>query len=481
LSLFISCNVAGDVLQADWPVPLGINLRLWCPIPTANHVLQPRPLPCRVTLDVGAQSPDNGAKFSPPPFAVVLESVDSRYLIVVRATAGWHRWHEVVFDATAERLRVTIDLQGQTDPEQACAHLHAVVIPGRPGEAREVLLARGLEECYPASLRAVAAPDWWQRPIYCGWGDQVTAAMASEGLGPEHRAKQYCRQALYERWLKRLETANVPVGTVVIDDGWSTTGSWREFSERWPDLQGFIRQQHNAGRRVLLWLGLWLWEGLPAEWCIQIDSRPLVADPTHPGYKEFLRERIRELLGPDGLNADGFKLDQLGYVPHQRCPRGGEKTGHARSWPAPATLSQPAGKAWGCEMLYEYQRAIYSAAKTVKPDALITSSTVHPYFRDTFDMVRLHDMGYLAPDVWAMMTARAAVAKAALPGLLIDTDNWIHSDFKQWLDYTCHSPSLGVPCLFYSERFMLNWEQEPATQEIPLADLRRIGQSWRHE
>jgi hypothetical protein len=124
------------------------------------------------------------------------------------------------------------------------------------------------------------------------------------------------------------------------------------------------------------------------------------------------------------------------------------------------------------------QKDIYRAAKDAKADALITSSTVHPYFHDTFDMVRLHDMGHVAPDIFAAMRARADLAHAALPGKPIDTDDWIHSDYEMWMRYTSGSGILGVPCIFYAERFMLDWSKEPATKLVPLRDLRRIAKAW---
>src|SRR5690606_4645592 len=134
---------------------------------------------------------------------------------------------------------------------------------------------------------------------------------------------------------------------------------------------------------------------------------------------------------------------------------------------------------WGCELLHAYQKLVYDAAKAAKPDALITSSTVHPYFADTFDMVRLHDMGSVPADIFATMRARADLARAALPGKPIDADNWVHSDYDMWRRYTAGSTALGVPCTLYAERFVLNWQQEPAARLIPLDDLRQIGNAWR--
>jgi hypothetical protein len=84
-----------------------------------------------------------------------------------------------------------------------------------------------------------------------------------------------------------------------------------------------------------------------------------------------------------------------------------------------------------------------------------------------------------APDIFAAMRARVDLAHAALPGKVIDTDDWTHSDYDMWIDYTSHSHTLGVPCILYAERFMQDWQHEPAAREIPLEDLRRIADAWR--
>jgi len=93
-------------------------------------------------------------------------------------------------------------------------------------------------------------------------------------------------------------------------------------------------------------------------------------------------------------------------------------------------------------------------------------------------MVRLHDMGRVAPDIFEAMGARADLARAALPGKLVDADDWIHSDYQMWMRYTSGSHAVGVPCTLYAERFMKHWSKEPATQLIPLRDLRRIARAW---
>src|SRR5690606_36528052 len=173
------------------------------------------------------------------------------------------------FDTDAKGVRVEIDLEGQSDPAAVAPHVSVHVIAGEPGESRHQLLARGLRQLYPqASAQKPQVPEWWLRPSYCGWGDQVSMSMWLEGVGPERRANAYCTQGLYERWIRRLDEADVPIGTVTIDAGWSPTGVWEPDEERWPDLRGFIARQHERGRKVLLWIATWLCDGMPDEWCV---------------------------------------------------------------------------------------------------------------------------------------------------------------------------------------------------------------------
>ena len=452
--------------------------RVWNPSPSADHRTEPYPLPKRIEMGIRGTD-ESGAKYSPPPFAVVVEGEGRSALVSVVAEGGWHRWNQAVFETNAGGVTVTLDLEGHTDADLAAGHVELAVVEAEGGEAPMELLARGLRELYPAASAPRDVPDWWLRPIYCGWGDQVTVSMWLEGVGPEGRAVAYCIQGLYERWIRRLEEADVPVGTIIIDAGWGPCGRWEPDTVRWPDLRGFVDRQHEAGRRVLLWGATWLWDGLPDEWCIFSGEHKLTADPTNEEYREFLRGQVRRLISPDGFDADGFKIDQLGYSPTERAPSGGARFGAIGYHESQPVRIRPAGDGWGCKLLRQHQKDIYDAAKSATPDALITSSTVHPYFHDTFDMVRLHDMGHVAPDIMAAMQARADLARAALPGMPIDADDWVHTDYDLWMRYTAGSHEIGVPCILYAERFMLNWQEEPATRLIPMEDLRSIGEAWR--
>ncbi|MCX6993985.1 MAG: hypothetical protein NT011_12700 [Kiritimatiellaeota bacterium] len=453
--------------------------RVWNPSPSEQHRTEPYDLP--MTIQIGIYpTKETSAKFSPAPFAVIVERDEYKALVAVVAEPGRHCWNQVDFHAQEDGIEVKIDLEGHSNPVEIARHVRTAVIPGQPEETRHALLARGLRQLYPMSVSTSTAPDWWLKPIYCGWGDQVSTSMWLEGPGPEPRCIAYCTQGLYERWLRRLEAGGVPVGTVTIDHGWSPAGSWVPDTIRWPDLKGFIVRQHAAGRRVLLWIATWLWDGLPDQWCVFRDGIKLVADPTNSEYLDYIRRQVAVLLGSDGYDADGFKIDQLSYSPNERHPCGGSRFGDTRFYEPGTRPMRLAGDGWGCELLYRLQKTIYNAAKAAKPDALVTSSTVHPYFHDTFDMVRLHDTGFVKNgDIMSAMKVRADLAHATLPAKPIDTDNWISVDYAGWLKYTSNSRCIGVPCIFFAERFMLNWAAEPTTQLIPMQDLQRIAESWR--
>ncbi len=447
---------------------------VWNPSPSRLHHTDPWPLP--QVLHLGVRPNElTSAKFSPPPMAVVISGGGRRWFIGIAADAGWHRWNEVRFSTRAEGVHLSLDLEGLTDPDAAARHLRVHVISYREDLPFHTILADGLAIQYgqPAPR---PIPEWWLRPIYCGWGDQVAHAMLEEGIGRERRAMAYCIEGLYNRWIRCFEEAAVPVGSVIVDGGWSLTGVWEPDPIRWPEMRAFIQRQHEAGRKVLLWIGTWLWDGLSPDLCIKGDGRQWTADPTNPRYLEKVRQWVTHLLSPDGLNADGFKIDQLGYSPDRRRPRWTPRFGFSEEGTKPVEKVEMAGDLWGIELLYHYQKAIYEAAKAAKPDALITSSTVHAYFHDTFDMVRLHDMGAVAADLMAAMKARSDLARATLPYHPIDTDDWIHGDYDLWLAYTSRSHELGVPCLFYTEAFVAHWKMEPGTR--PVSDLPLIAAAW---
>ena len=307
--------------------------------------------------------------------------------------------------------------------------------------------------------RTPKAPAWWSEPIFCGWGEQCYLRRVTG-----HRAAELSTQANYDSFLGHLESRGVVPGTVVIDDKWQEAyGTCVADRDKWPDLRRWIAERHGRGQRVLLWWKAWDPEGLDADLCIRNpDGAPIAFDPTNPAGCDALRETITHMLGPDGVDADGLKIDFTA-----RSPSGRALTSH--------------GPGWGIALLHQLLALVYDAAKRAKPDALVITHTPHPSFADVTDMIRLNDMLRLddpnpvAPIV-PQMRYRADVVRAACPDVLIDTDDWCVPSRAAWREYVEAKPELGVPSLYYATHF--DFTGEPLEAEDYEA-LRRTWTAWR--
>lgn len=291
--------------------------------------------------------------------------------------------------------------------------------------------------------------------MFCGWGAQV----ALPG-----RAADHATQERYDEFLARLEREGVVPGTVVVDDKWQATyGGNEPDTAKWPDLRGWIAARHERGQRVLLWLKAWDAEGLPPELCLRNpDGVPVALDPSHPDTRRLLADSVERMLSPDGLDADGFKIDFTA-----RTPSGRALALH--------------GPGWGIALLHELLATVYEAAKRAKPDALVVTQTPNPAFADVADMIRLNDTLRLddpgpLPPVVPQMRYRAAVVHAAMPDLLVDTDDWYLPTVAEWREYAEVKPSLGVPSLYYA-RSLNGGGEELGPEEYEV--LRRTWASWR--
>ena len=160
-----------------------------------------------------------------------------------------------------------------------------------------------------STFNRFAPQPWHERPIFCGWGEQV-----AQGKMRGMRADDLSRQDNYTDWLSAIDARSLPVGTVVVDDKWQREyGLFRPDGTKWPDMKAFIAGQHARGRHVLLWIPVLHAEGLPPELCIRDGNDILAADITNPAYEELLRQGIRFLVRDMG--ADGFKEDWIrGFV-----------------------------------------------------------------------------------------------------------------------------------------------------------------------
>ncbi len=267
---------------------------------------------------------------------------------------------------------------------------------------------------------------WWNGNILCGWGDQwkIGAEIANSqnfawdneaikknaDSAPEMNLFNYAIAAATEENYKKIiadtEKKNVPFSTIIIDCKWHKEfGTMEVDKQKWPDLRGFIDNQHQKGRKVLLWYNFWSVEGLPKDECITRGEEALYVDPTNPKYIARL-EKIMEKLLSDGegcYNADGFKVDFVAV-------------------PFEGNLEIYEKGVFGIELVKRNMSLAYNLAKKVKKDALITSQHVHPYFDDCMDMMRIGDYWCSSNRPLSNINTRTGILKATLPNMMIDID-----------------------------------------------------------
>ncbi|TWD81242.1 hypothetical protein FB561_2352 [Kribbella amoyensis] len=288
-----------------------------------------------------------------------------------------------------------------------------------------------LDEYGVVPQRTVESQAWWQRPIFCGWGAQCAI-----GARTDQAPQPLATQANYDTFLQTLAKQGIEPQTVVIDDKWQEQyATCRPDPEKWTDLRGWIAERHAAGQRVLLWWKAWDDEGAPIEASItDAAGNPVGLDPESPACVDLVREAVEYMLSPDGLDADGFKIDFTARTPS------GSSLRHS-------------GRLWGTALLHEHLRLVYETAKRTKPDALVVTHVPNPAFLDVTDLIRLNDVlrdddgepGYVAQH----MRYRAGVVKAVCPELGIDTDGWMMPNHAEWREYLRIQHELGVPALYY--------------------------------
>jgi hypothetical protein len=296
-------------------------------------------------------------------------------------------------------------------------------------------------------------PAWWSEPIFCGWGAQCALA-----TGTGRSAKELATQANYDAFLEQLGREGIVPGTITVDDKWQERyGTCRPDPAKWPDLSSWIANRHAQRQHVLLWWKAWDPEGLPPDLCVRNpDGVPVAFDPSNHTARDALREVVTQMLGADGLDADGLKVDFTA-----RTPAGTALSKH--------------GDTWGIALLHELLEIVYCAAKEAKTDALVVTHTPHPAFADVTDMIRLNDVMHMDGGVVELMRHRAEVARAACPELLIDTDDWPMPNLAEWRAYLREKASLGIPALYYTDRVD---KGEMFTSEDYEA-LRSTWSSWR--
>ena len=274
-----------------------------------------------------------------------------------------------------------------------------------------------------------ATPDWWRAPIFCGWGAQC--GLRDAGYGD---ARDHANQKTYESFSDRLDALGLEPGVIIIDDKWQKEyGTLTPDPAKWRSLREFVDDQHDKGRKVLLWFKCWDCEGLPSDECIRSEGTPVSADPTNPKYLARLKHAVCRLLSEDAdcCACDGFKVDFMDCVPRA------------------AGLEIYQKGVYGVELMKCLFEAVYQFAKDAKPDALINMSALHPYFAGNCDQFRLHDYDAFVRSPLSTMRFRAETADAVMPGVIVDTDGFRGRTGYETLRILLEQPSVGVPDLYY--------------------------------
>lgn len=401
----------------------------------------------------------NGAwvfAFTPAPLCYCVRATQANWLaLAVCANPGSHTFEDYIYDGS-HGFELRLNYAGHTAVAGEWTSPRLALVGGadeydalEAGCAWRNLCGASPQHNQPSAL-------WWRSPIFSGWGEQLVLARATGG-----RAADYCTQANYERWIEMLGEQGLNPGIIVIDDKWQDKyGDPRPDKDKWPRMHDFIRQQHEAGRHVLLWWKAWDPEGVPVDEQVQGSPWPEGSvDPTNRAYWQRLQANAQFLIGD--LGADGFKVDFTHRTPY----------GHT---------AQAQGESWGVELLRDLIAHLSDAAKDIKEDALILTQTPDPYFANIVDMIRLNSLTQVEPryelsmgDILTHMTHRARVARAASADWLIDTDNWPNLDREQWLGYVQRQPYLGIPSLYYVTQL------DSTGEALRPEDYALVAQTWK--
>jgi hypothetical protein len=460
-------------------------------VPAATEPVQfvrPSATPAVLGVVGDADAGRLNAVFSPPPLALGLSRRRPSGPTALPGGDWLGVWLRApVHELTMTALRyspldggflIRLEYEGHTEVNGSWTSPTIVVSPCETGmdvleRYRDDLVSHGFAPARPGP----AAPSWWSEPLFCGWGAQCARvahalhgdADPSSESAPEtseeevvtvKTAHTLAREDVYDAFLERLADHGIDPGTIVIDDRWQRSyGTGEVDLEHWPDLRGWIAARHSEGRRVLLWWKAWDAAGIPVEECVRNAAGDAVTvDAGSAAYRRRLAGIIEGLLSPDGLDADGLKIDFT-----QRGPSGESLVG------TPGI--------WGMAALHVLLSTISAAAARAKPEALLIAHAVHPSFGDICGMVRLNDVSKRdvrrrRVPVVDQLAARHAIASRVLPDHLIDTDQWPMPSRSEWLSYVAAQPAYGVPALYYVEAI------DRSGERIRPDDLDRVAASW---
>ena len=296
----------------------------------------------------------------------------------------------------------------------------------------------------PIRIEEKNYPDWWKRFVVDSYGDQIVEFLYSTCSSDDWASPDYNQNWLYE-W---LESAEKRLGTcdfnIVIDAYWQHEGSLDPSPDknRFPDLRKFIDYAHSKGIKVILWINPFCFDGrkhlseteltLAQKYGIIKKNHNFgtCIDTTHDNFEAYLSEFCKNLFSPEYLDADGVKIDGPFLM----------------SNPASEDYAHPE-KGIGAKEMLRYIKLFTKKAKEIKPDVLINTTTVSPFFEDYIHICRLGDQS-----VREEREERARICSLTTPNMLLDSDSVLDSELikEDYLAATIYS----VPYLYNVRGFL---------------------------
>lgn len=337
----------------------------------------------------------------------------------------------------------------------------------------------------PIPMEQKAWPAWWKRFVADCYGDQCTQLQYNWLTADDWASPDYNTQWLYN-WLdnaeKRLGQTDF---TIVIDAFWQYEWSIDPYPDqnRFSELRGFMDECHRRGHKVLLWILPFAADTrkhLPQETQTLAERFQVLScdknniphvDWSSDHIEQYITELCRVLFSneSDCLDADGVKIDGPFLI----------------SDPMSTSYSHPE-KGIGVKELLRFYRMFTSTAQQFKPDALINTSTVNPFFENDIHINRLGDQS-----VREEREIRARIASLVAPNMLLDSDCVFNSEHikEDYLVATVYS----VPYLYCTEEFAFGERPDDATMQalgrlLSLSEKRPMGHpvyvsngNWRWE
>lgn len=385
--------------------------------------------------------------FSPAPLNFAFYHGDAAMSIGIGAKPGDYRFNGLEYSGCLKSASCFyVNYEGFTQAQGSFVSPEAAIHFGyAPFSCLQSYIAWIDANGYGTQFRFPEAP-WHRGPIFCGWAEQT--ALCPADMSAADRATQ----ANYEAWMDELDRRGVPVRTIVVDDKWQKYyGRFEVDTDKWPDMAGFVRRQHEKGRRVLLWIPGYQVEGVPKEYCaLDEKGEPVMAVPGLEAYDAMVREEIIRLI--EQTDIDGFKEDWIG------------RTGHSG-------LSNY-GVTHGIELVRRFQFVVHDALHSVKPDGLLETQTPNPVMRESSDMLRLNDIWFATRELPEMMRDRARIARLA-GWQVIDCDNAGATILPEWIQFQQLQPAIGVPSLYFLT------ETESSHEKMTAAQCDYMSALWR--